>query len=349
MASSIAAARPFRWLAALTGAAALAVLPAMAGSAAPITPPTATDTAHQIAALNQKLDKAVETYDSAQLTVTTSETRQKTLQVQERAQRKKVAAAKASVSSFASSAYMAGGLTPMASLLDSGSPQNFLDQMATLNRLSRDQRERLNQLIGAEQTLAGQQQQLAAALTTQRTAERTAADTKAQLQRDLATAEQLQASQRAARKAAAQQPKQAAAVHTTARASRSVARAPQPIYSGPATGSAAAAVRFAYAQLGKPYVWGAAGPSSYDCSGLTMASWAAAGVSLPHSSAAQYGSAPHVSLSALRPGDLIFYGSPIHHVALYIGGGHVIHAPVPGEVVQIASMSMEAPVGAVRP
>src|SRR5262249_42861790 len=113
----------------------------------------------------------------------------------------------------------------------------------------------------------------------------------------------------------AQRERAAAAAATTA--SRS---APRPTYNGPATGRAEVAVQFAYAQLGKPYEWGASGPSSYDCSGLTMASWGAAGVSLPHSSASQYYSGPHVSSSDLEPGDLVFFGSPIHHVGLYIGG-----------------------------
>src|SRR6266545_204121 len=96
------------------------------------------------------------------------------------------------------------------------------------------------------------------------------------------------------------------------------------------TGPASIAVHTALAQLGKPYVWGAAGPGSFDCSGLTMYSWAAAGVSLPHSSAAQYSALPHVSQSSLEPGDLVFFGSPIHHVGMYIGKGLMVAAPSSG-------------------
>lgn len=115
------------------------------------------------------------------------------------------------------------------------------------------------------------------------------------------------------------------------------------------SGPASAAVHTALAQLGKPYAWGGAGPGSFDCSGLTMYSWRAAGVSLPHSSGAQYGSLPHVSQSALQPGDLVFFGSPIHHVGLYIGKGLMVAAPSSGRVVQIQKVFRSDYVGAARP
>jgi cell wall-associated NlpC family hydrolase len=115
------------------------------------------------------------------------------------------------------------------------------------------------------------------------------------------------------------------------------------------TGAAAVAVHTALAQLGKPYVWGASGPSSFDCSGLTMYAWAAAGVSLAHSSAVQYSSLPHVSRSELRPGDLVFFGSPIHHVGMYIGKGLMVAAPSSGRVVQVQEVFRRDYVGASRP
>jgi peptidoglycan DL-endopeptidase CwlO len=99
------------------------------------------------------------------------------------------------------------------------------------------------------------------------------------------------------------------------------------------------AVEFALAQVGKPYVWGAAGPSSFDCSGLTMASYARAGISLPHSAAQQYNYGHHVSFSQLRPGDLIFLYSPIGHVEMYIGEGLAVSAPTEGEDVKVIPVS----------
>jgi cell wall-associated NlpC family hydrolase len=91
-------------------------------------------------------------------------------------------------------------------------------------------------------------------------------------------------------------------------------------------GGAAAAIAEARKQVGKPYVWGASGPGSFDCSGLTMWAWRAGGVSLPHFSGAQYAATTHIPLSQIQPGDLIFYESPNQHVALYIGGGQIIQA-----------------------
>ena len=127
--------------------------------------------------------------------------------------------------------------------------------------------------------------------------------------------------------------------------SRSEVRPP----SVPASGRAAAAVNYAMAQVGDAYVYGAAGPDAYDCSGLTMASWAQAGVALPHSSSAQYGSGPQVPASALQPGDLVFYYSPISHVGMYIGNGMIVHAANPSTGVQVAGLYSMPFSGAVRP
>ena len=110
----------------------------------------------------------------------------------------------------------------------------------------------------------------------------------------------------------------------------------------PASGRAAAAIQYAMAQVGDAYVYGAAGPSAFDCSGLTMMAWAQAGVALPHSSSAQYGSGPHVAASDLQPGDLVFYYSPISHVGMYIGNGMIVHAANPGTGVQVAGALLDA-------
>ncbi|MGW5421267.1 NlpC/P60 family protein [Streptomyces sp. NPDC003943] len=114
------------------------------------------------------------------------------------------------------------------------------------------------------------------------------------------------------------------------------------------TGRAAAAIAFAEAQLGKPYVWGATGPSAYDCSGLTQAAWRAAGVSLPRTTYTQINAGRRVSRSELAPGDLVFFYSGISHVGLYIGGGQMIHAPRPGAPVRIAPIDEMPFAGATR-
>jgi peptidoglycan DL-endopeptidase CwlO len=117
----------------------------------------------------------------------------------------------------------------------------------------------------------------------------------------------------------------------------------------PASGRAGAAVQYALAQVGDAYVYGAAGPSAFDCSGLTMAAWAQAGVGLPHSSSAQFGAGPHISSSALQPGDLVFYYSPISHVGMYIGNGLIVHAANPGTGVLVSGLFSMPFSGAVRP
>ncbi len=128
--------------------------------------------------------------------------------------------------------------------------------------------------------------------------------------------------------------------------SRGVVRLPSDV---PASGRAAAAVEYAMAQVGDSYVYGAAGPSAFDCSGLTMMAWAQAGVGLPHSSSAQYSSGPHIAMSDLQPGDLVFYYSPISHVGMYIGNGMIVHAANPGTGVVVSSVTSMPYTGAVRP
>ena len=117
----------------------------------------------------------------------------------------------------------------------------------------------------------------------------------------------------------------------------------------PASGRAGAAVSYALAQVGDAYVYGAAGPSAFDCSGLTMMAWRQAGVSLPHSSSAQQGYGSPVSQSALQPGDLVFYYQPVSHVGIYIGGGKIVHAANPSAGVRIDPVFSMPYSGAVRP
>jgi cell wall-associated NlpC family hydrolase len=109
------------------------------------------------------------------------------------------------------------------------------------------------------------------------------------------------------------------------------------------------AIDTAKAQLGKPYVYAASGPDTFDCSGLTMYAWAAAGVSLPHNAEAQFNSLPHVSQSQLQPGDLVFYGAPIHHVGMYVGGGTMIEAPYTGVDVRYHTIYRPDYAGGARP
>ena len=121
------------------------------------------------------------------------------------------------------------------------------------------------------------------------------------------------------------------------------------------SGAARVAVDWALAQVGKPYQWGAAGPDSFDCSGLTMTAYATAGVSLPRTSREQWDSGPHLDLADLAPGDLVFFADntsdpeTIHHVAMYIGRGLMVEAPFTGADVRVSSIDRPDYIGAVRP
>jgi peptidoglycan DL-endopeptidase CwlO len=166
-----------------------------------------------------------------------------------------------------------------------------------------------------------------------------------------ASAGDIAKAQRAAESARAS----AAEANASALADRSVARDISDLRveagqsaSIPASPGGNTAVQVALAQLGKPYIWGASGPNGFDCSGLMLTGWKAAGKSLPHSSRAQYAATTRVSVNQIRPGDLVFYGSPIHHVGMYIGNGQMVEASRRGVPVRTRSIFRKDMVGVGR-
>lgn len=252
--------------------------------------------------------------------------------------------------------YKGGGLETTAALLNSHSSQNYLDQLSTLSLMS-TRRVAITDHLKALKVAATKAAATAKALFAEATKNRAAlaADRvtlKARVAEYTKLLSRLNAAQRAKLLAIAQTKiravEQAPVTQKQRKAQVKVARTMTKTAGGGSTGSSAApapsgraavAIRFALAQIGKPYVFAAAGPRAYDCSGLTMAAWAKAGVHLPHLAAAQYRMGHHVSKSQLEPGDLVFFYSGIGHVALYIGHGMVVHAPHTGDVVRIAPLS----------
>ncbi len=308
----------------------LGLLPAGSGAAA--LTPSAAEARRQAASLQQRMEKATEDYDLATVLVARSQQREKSLRAGLAAQQARLAAYGKQVGEFAAATYRSGRIGVVNSLLGTGSPQEFLDQMSTLDNLSRTQRAQLNRLVAARRTLDRQYQQIKGELAAQRRQQQTLRSSKTGIERDLAKWAVLNG-------------------QLNPRASRSGRPPIGATYTGAATGNARTALKVAAAQLGKPYVWGAAGPESFDCSGLTMYAWRAAGVSLPHSSRLQYNSGPHVARAALQPGDLVFFGSPISHVGIFVSGDTIIGAPTAGDVVKYQSISgMGKPyAGAIRP
>lgn len=320
MASRSAPSRAYRLYAFVAaGLLGLALIPAASEAASP---PTATQLRQSAAALQTQLEKATEDYNTAKVVLAKSQAHEKELRAEAAKATTKVNQYTADVSTFAASVYRGARIDVMASLLQHGSPQSFLDQMSMLDNLSRTQRAQLNALIAARHQLAQTQARIDNELAAQAANTNILKARKALIEQNLA-------------KVTAMLPKPSVTSYGGT-------------YTGPATGNARKALETAYAQIGKPYVWGAAGPFSFDCSGLTLFAWRAGGVSLPHSSRMQYSSGPHVARADLQPGDLLFFYSPIHHVAMYVGNGQMIHAPNFGERVQISPISSNY-VGAVRP
>ncbi len=149
--------------------------------------------------------------------------------------------------------------------------------------------------------------------------------------------------------AAAARPASTSTNNSNQSSSNSSAPAPAPAPAPSTRRSADVAVATALAQVGKPYRWGATGPNAFDCSGLTSFAWRAAGVTIPRTSGAQFAGLRKVTRAQLQPGDLVFYNSPISHVAMYIGGDTIVEASRTGIPVRTASLSARNPVGYARP
>jgi cell wall-associated NlpC family hydrolase len=223
--------------------------------------------------------------------------------------------------------------TRLASIFSAPSPGGALDQLTFAVNVAQDESTDLANLRQAEAAYASRSQQLDALASQQAGEQEQLAAQRAAILAHIAALQQLRASAGGAYTVPASLPVPA----TITVAAPAV------------SGTAGRAVAFALAQLGKPYSYGAAGPGAFDCSGLTMAAWAAAGVGLPHNAAEQWGSVAHISRADLRPGDLVFYFGDIHHVALYLGDNRVIHAPTYGQDVRVQSIDLGSIYGYGRP
>jgi cell wall-associated NlpC family hydrolase len=303
----------------------------------------------QLKAFNEQFEKVTEQYNDARILLGKRTAQAKTASAKATAAAKTVSTFRGRIKQLVASESRSDPFGTFGAMLSSDSPSDFVSQASIIDVVSSRRAAVLAEAskASAAATKAAKDARAARAAAAKLTHDLSAKRTQLakQAAQSKAMFDRLSASERQAFLDS-----QAAPV---ARASRDETRseppAAAPTVNVPASGGAATAVAAAKSKLGSPYVWAAAGPSTFDCSGLTMWAWAQAGVSLPHSSSMQYGSGSKVSVSSLQPGDLVFYGSPIHHVALYVGGGQVIHAPQTGDVVRYASVDMMPIVGAVRP
>ncbi|WP_328322468.1 NlpC/P60 family protein [Kribbella sp. NBC_00382] len=316
--------------------------------------PTLEQAKAQVAALQTKAADAGEAANDLRGQITAAQIRVKALQAGIAKQQVQVDAVKRQIGSLAVAGYQTSGMTTTAQLLLSTNPDQFLSQASTAQAFAGQQNSALRRFQSAQGKLAdlqaSQQSELAALQAVQSQQD----GLKKQLQANLDAAEKvLSKLSDAERDRINQENEKEAQKARNERPTRSGDRTsedPENNTPVPASGRAAAAVEAAMNQLGDSYVWGADGPSSFDCSGLTMYAWGKAGVSLSHSSKAQYGEGRHISRGDLQPGDLVFYGSPIHHVGMYIGNGRMVHAPNPGKPVKTDDLDyMSGYTGAVRP
>jgi cell wall-associated NlpC family hydrolase len=326
---------------ALTAAAAVAAGLAVFGGAAGAAPqPTISQVQAQVNGLQAKIDKIGEQYD--QVTGQLSAARGRLAAVRREAAREQAQfnAARTKLAQVVVAAYENSAQTSAAGLLTSADPAVVLGQASLLQQLASSQRAQAAQLLVSARQVTQVQQELQrtedgiAALHTQLAAQKTKlgkllAARQATLD-SLTTAQQGQVAANAV----------GAGGTTTA------------VYTGPTDTQAEKAVAFVYAQLGKPYQWGATGPGSYDCSGLVQAAWASAGVSIPRVTYDQWAALPHISVSSLQPGDLLYYDGE-GHVSMYVGDGYIIDAPSTGLDVQKIPMNTDWYAqtfdGAVRP
>ena len=309
----------------------------------------------QVDQLNRQAEQAAERYNTAKVELTDTTRQLRAARNKYAATQRRLDAMQVLVGRIAVASYKSGGLDSSVQLLLSDDPTGFLRQAADLTQVTKHQDHLLADMQAARLSAAVDRKAVAEQQARAKDLQGEIAAEKRTIEGKLATARALLGRLEAKQRAQLMSVRQAAtdralgARSDAMRASRSSRDGDFPTYDGPASGRAAVAVKTAFAQLGDPYQWGAAGPGSFDCSGLTMYSWGAAGVSLPHSSSAQYSAVPHVSISNLQPGDLVFYYSPISHVGIYIGGGRVIDAPYPGLSVHISGLYSMPLVGAGRP
>ena len=316
---------------------------ALSGTLLVASPSNATPDIDNVQARVDKLyhqaEQASERYNDARLEMKRAQTRLGALQADLTRQQDKVDSVREQVAKAVVAQYQGQALSSTTQVLLSDNPDAFLNQLTTVSEYNDQQ----SQMMA---DFAVQAKQL----------EMRQAAAKRELDRIAATKQELgKEKSEVDAKAAEAKDLLGRLKARAAAASRSNERTAAPAPTSPTTthvaasGRAGAAVSYALAQVGDAYVYGATGPSAFDCSGLTMMAWAQAGVGLPHSSSAQMGSGTPVSQSQLQPGDLVFYYSPVSHVGMYIGHGMIVHAANPSSGVTTAPVNSMPYSGAVRP
>ena len=287
--------------------------------------PSVTDIEKEIAAIWENAEPLIEKYNEIHEQYKKNQAKQAALQKQIEPLQRQVELGQVRVGVLAAQAYKGGQADAFNAILNNGSPDKLADQLMMLDQLARDQK---RQLSGVVEMKAQYDEQ------------------KRPIDEVVAQLALQDADLTAKKKVIEDQLKKLQALRLKAYGSTggtgSYRPWPCPSEYLPTAGYKAA--QFACSQAGKPYVWAAAGPNSYDCSGLTLASWSKVGVYLPHNAAAQRRSMPYVSRANLQIGDLVFFYSNLHHVGIYVGNGKVMHSPTFGDHVRMAEMDNMGPI-----
>nr|SBO90900.1 NPL/P60 family secreted protein [Nonomuraea gerenzanensis] len=311
-----------------TVAALLIAIPVTPASADP--EPSLQDLAKQVEKMHTEIETLTEEYNGQREKLKTAkkaaDAAQKTLATSEA----DLEAKRAKAALLAQNAYMTGGMNRMLAFATSGDPDTFLDRAATMDVLEQQQGAEVNQVTAAREA-----------------AERARAGAKSRIDEVQKIVGELDGKRDKITKLVTKVESNLfrRALGEAGRPGTRAQRVNLPIVG---SGKAAQAARWALTQQLKPYVWGAEGPSSYDCSGLVMAAYQKVGISLPHYTGSQWTAGRHISREELRPGDLVFFYNDLHHVGIYLGGGMMVHAPQTGDVVRIASIANRPFAGAVR-
>ncbi|HEX3965172.1 MAG TPA: NlpC/P60 family protein [Trebonia sp.] len=313
-------------------------------------PPSISQVEKKVNALQSSYDKDVQQFDAASTQLTAAKARLHQVNAEVTADNARYQSARKKVVQIAAANYEDSGQTSLAGLLTSSDPGTVLSEASIITELTGARNLQTQDFLTDAQQLTSVQQEQSdyehgiEQLTDQRASKRNSA--KKSLDQETAYLNNLTAQQKATVQATTVGGSSSTAVNSKSSAGGT--------YSGPTSSQADKAVEFVYDQLGCPYVYGGTGPCTdgFDCSGLVQAAWAYAGIAIPRDTYSQYAALPHIPMSDLEPGDLIFYNG-LGHVAMYVGGGDIIDAPRTGLDVEKIPMSTswyaDSVVGAARP
>jgi hypothetical protein len=297
------------------------VLPANAAHAGP----TVQQIEAQIAQVWSQAEPMIEQYNSIHDQYVKNQAQQAALEKKLEPLQIQVELGQVRVGYIAAQAYRGGGADTFNALISAGSPGAFADQLTFLNVMAREQQEQVSGVSAIMAQYNAQKAPIDALVAQLAQQDAQLSAEKAQIEKKINDLEALRLQ-----------------AYGTTGGTGSYRPWPCPSEYAPTNGYKAAL--FACQQAGKPYVWATAGPNTYDCSGLTEASWATVGVYMPHNALAQRQSIPVVSKADLQVGDLVFYYSDTRHVAIYEGNDKVMQAPAPGEDVQMSVMEDVGPI-----